>query len=172
MGINPDHKGYCTPMSKPTCTPRRKALAKRLKPGGDLYKGKKKQYGGVANPLAEFRKMNDARKEKVLKSYPDYREGGPYESFSIDDVQEPAQNIPALADSMKLREKGIHKNPRYAKSAIKSRIKNTKSGSLFGQPGLKKGTPEYKAIKKVFKDEKKKGTYSRKAYKQRFKNVK
>ena len=24
MGINPDHKGYCTPMSKPTCTPRRK----------------------------------------------------------------------------------------------------------------------------------------------------
>jgi len=41
MGINPDHKGYCTPMDKPTCTPRRKALAKRLKPGGDLYKSKK-----------------------------------------------------------------------------------------------------------------------------------
>jgi hypothetical protein len=41
MGINPDHKGYCTPMTKATCTPRRKALAKRLKPGGDLYKGKK-----------------------------------------------------------------------------------------------------------------------------------
>tara|TARA_R110000765_G_scaffold280442_1_gene377887 strand:+ start:25 stop:294 length:270 start_codon:yes stop_codon:yes gene_type:complete len=41
MGINPDHKGYCTPMTKTTCTPRRKALAKRLKPGGDLYKGKK-----------------------------------------------------------------------------------------------------------------------------------
>tara|TARA_R110000751_G_scaffold219205_1_gene322007 strand:+ start:987 stop:1328 length:342 start_codon:yes stop_codon:yes gene_type:complete len=41
MGINPDHKGYCTPMTKSTCTPPRKALAKRLKPGGDLYKGKK-----------------------------------------------------------------------------------------------------------------------------------
>ena len=40
--INPAHKGYCTPMTKSTCTPRRKALAKRLKPGGDLYKGKKK----------------------------------------------------------------------------------------------------------------------------------
>jgi len=40
--INPKHKGYCTPMSKSTCTPRRKALAKRLKPGGDLYKSKKK----------------------------------------------------------------------------------------------------------------------------------
>ena len=41
MGINPDHEGYCTPMTKETCTPRRKALAKRLKPGGDLYKGNK-----------------------------------------------------------------------------------------------------------------------------------
>jgi hypothetical protein len=40
--INPEHKGYCTPMTKKTCTPRRKALARRLKPGGDLYKGKKK----------------------------------------------------------------------------------------------------------------------------------
>ena len=31
--VNPEHKGYCTPMSKPTCTPRRKALAKRFKKG-------------------------------------------------------------------------------------------------------------------------------------------
>ena len=29
--INPKHKGYCTPMSKPTCTPKRKALARTLK---------------------------------------------------------------------------------------------------------------------------------------------
>ena len=29
--INPAHKGYCTPMSKPTCTPKRKALAVTLK---------------------------------------------------------------------------------------------------------------------------------------------
>jgi hypothetical protein len=35
--INPAHKGYCTPMSKPTCTPRRKALARRFK-SGDLAK--------------------------------------------------------------------------------------------------------------------------------------
>lgn len=41
-GINPAHKGYCTPMSKSTCTPLRKALAMRLKPGGDLYRGKKR----------------------------------------------------------------------------------------------------------------------------------
>ena len=43
--IDPAHKGYCTPMTKSTCTPRRKALAKRLKPGGDLYKGKKEEGG-------------------------------------------------------------------------------------------------------------------------------
>lgn len=35
--INPEHKGFCTPMTKKTCTPRRKALAKRFK-SGDLYK--------------------------------------------------------------------------------------------------------------------------------------
>ena len=28
--INPKHKGYCTPMTKKTCTPARKALAKRF----------------------------------------------------------------------------------------------------------------------------------------------
>lgn len=29
--VNPAHKGYCTPMSKSTCTPRRKAFAERVK---------------------------------------------------------------------------------------------------------------------------------------------
>ena len=31
--VNPKHKGYCTPMTKPTCTPRSKALARRFKKG-------------------------------------------------------------------------------------------------------------------------------------------
>ena len=31
--VDPKHKGYCTPMTKPTCTPRRKALAMRFKKG-------------------------------------------------------------------------------------------------------------------------------------------
>lgn len=35
--INPKHKGFCTPMTKSTCTPHRKALAKRFK-SGDLHK--------------------------------------------------------------------------------------------------------------------------------------
>ena len=29
--INPAHKGYCNTMTKPNCTPKRKALAKTLK---------------------------------------------------------------------------------------------------------------------------------------------
>lgn len=37
--INPAHKGYCTPMTKPTCTPKRKALAITLK---KMAKKKKK----------------------------------------------------------------------------------------------------------------------------------
>ena len=35
--VNPEHKGYCTPMTKPTCTGHRKALAKRFK-HGDIHK--------------------------------------------------------------------------------------------------------------------------------------
>lgn len=38
--VNPKHKGYCTPMSKKTCTPARKAFAKRAKAG-------KLQTGGL-----------------------------------------------------------------------------------------------------------------------------
>ena len=29
--VNPAHKGYCTPMTKVTCTPKRKALAMTFK---------------------------------------------------------------------------------------------------------------------------------------------
>lgn len=38
--VNPKHKGYCTPMTKKTCTPRRKALAKRFKAMARARKGK------------------------------------------------------------------------------------------------------------------------------------
>lgn len=42
--INPAHKGYCTPMTKSTCTPKRKALAKTLK---KMAKNRKKDHGGI-----------------------------------------------------------------------------------------------------------------------------
>jgi hypothetical protein len=37
--VNPKHKGYCTPMSKKTCTPKRKALARTFKKMGKARKG-------------------------------------------------------------------------------------------------------------------------------------
>jgi len=38
--VNPKHKGFCTPMTKKTCTPRRKALARTFKKMGKDRKGK------------------------------------------------------------------------------------------------------------------------------------
>ena len=38
--VNPKHKGYCTPMSKKTCTPKRKALARTFKKMGKARKRK------------------------------------------------------------------------------------------------------------------------------------
>lgn len=40
--LDPEHKGFCTPMTKKTCTPKRKAFALRAK-AGEFAKGKKKQ---------------------------------------------------------------------------------------------------------------------------------
>jgi hypothetical protein len=169
MGINPDHKGYCTPMSKST------------KPGGDLYKGKnmkKKQQGG---PLKQLNDMQYAKRGKAVGSLLEggrikYNEGGPYEEPI--NIQMPThdlkgrrlpQNMDSYVSSMKLKESGVHKNPSFAKSAIKARLNQTKNDALFGRQPLKRGSAEHKALKKVFKEEKKKGTYSRKAYKDKYK---
>ena len=38
--VNPKHKGFCTPITKATCTPKRKALAKTFKAMGRARKGK------------------------------------------------------------------------------------------------------------------------------------
>lgn len=42
--INPKHKGYCTPMTKSTCTPKRKALAKTFKKHHGFHKGEDGTY--------------------------------------------------------------------------------------------------------------------------------
>lgn len=39
--VNPEHKGFCTPITKKTCTPHRKALAMRFKKGDLHHKGSK-----------------------------------------------------------------------------------------------------------------------------------
>lgn len=38
--VNPKHKGYCTPMTKSTCTKKRKALAQTFKAMAKKRKGK------------------------------------------------------------------------------------------------------------------------------------
>ena len=170
MGINPKHKGYCTPMSKHTCTQRRKALAKRLKPGGDLYKGKtmkKKEQGGA---LKQLNDMQYARKGKAVGSILEggkikYNEGGPFESFAIKDidVQKPLfgskitpKTTSELVDDIDLHNVNRnHKNARYVKSAIKKRIND---GNLL------KNSPEHKAIKNIFKKDKKAGKYKKKNF--------
>jgi hypothetical protein len=41
--LNPAHKGYCTPMSKPTCTGKRRQFAEEAKAGVFKHPGKKKK---------------------------------------------------------------------------------------------------------------------------------
>lgn len=47
MGINPAHRGFCTPMSKSTCTGARRRLALTLKKHHGFHK---KQLGGEVDP--------------------------------------------------------------------------------------------------------------------------
>lgn len=51
MGINPAHKGYCTPMSKPTCTGHRRALALTLKKHHGFHEDGGVQKYGWGGPV-------------------------------------------------------------------------------------------------------------------------
>lgn len=72
--VNPEHKGYCTPMTKPTCTPHRKALARRFKA---MARARKHEEGGLIDflmPLIEQFKCGGKMKAKetggrLTKSY-------------------------------------------------------------------------------------------------------
>lgn len=68
--VNPSHKGFCTPMSKPTCTKKRKALAKRFKA---MAKARKHQNGGniqaIFNAIEVFKKGGQLSKEYIKKAY-------------------------------------------------------------------------------------------------------
>lgn len=44
--VNPEHEGYCTPMTKSTCTPRRKAFAMTMKEHHGFHK---KDGGDIEN---------------------------------------------------------------------------------------------------------------------------
>lgn len=121
------------------------------------------------HPLKALNDIRDAKKGKPEGSM---WEGGRIKYDTGGETLEQAatkkmlhKDIPDLVDRMHLRDKGYHKNPSYAKSAIKAQLRRTKEDSLFGTTPLKKGTDTYKAIKEIWKEEKRKGTYSKKAYK-------
>ena len=61
--VNPEHKGDCTPMTKPSCTPPKKALAKRFK------KGIENEAYGTPAPLGKSmaKPMNES--EERLRKY-------------------------------------------------------------------------------------------------------
>lgn len=69
--VNPAHKGFCTPISKPTCSPRRKALALRFK--AMAKKRKKHEYGGniesIFNLITQFKKGGRLSKEYIKKAH-------------------------------------------------------------------------------------------------------
>ena len=63
--VNPKHKGYCTPMTKSTCTPHRKALAKTFK----KHHGFHKQDGGEmpkqGDTAAVYKKGSEINKKWI-----------------------------------------------------------------------------------------------------------
>jgi hypothetical protein len=66
--VNPEHKGYCTPMTKPTCTPKRKALAKRFK------KGIENEAYGTPDPLGSAMAKPIKEDVKVVRTH-EYQQG-------------------------------------------------------------------------------------------------
>lgn len=62
--VNPKHKGYCTPMTKETCTPKRKALAETFK-----KMAKKKESGG------EVMYKDGIKNKKVIPKMANMKDG-------------------------------------------------------------------------------------------------
>lgn len=88
--INPAHKGYCTPMTKSTCTPHRKALAMRFK-HGDLSKH------AMGGPMQGFLEYSGTDPNVISQYLPDvfkpdditipYTKGYNAEQIPIEDFQ-------------------------------------------------------------------------------------
>lgn len=64
--VNPKHKGYCTPMTKPTCTPRRKAFAMTMK----KHHGFHKEEGGTLTATKDSTQyFSDKLKENIANHF-------------------------------------------------------------------------------------------------------
>jgi len=65
--VNPKHKGYCTPMTKKTCTPRRKALARTFKKHHGFHKG---EDGMLTDPNQEAMIDQQGAPEEMQQAVP------------------------------------------------------------------------------------------------------
>lgn len=128
--VNPKHKGYCTPMTKSTCTPRRKALAKTFK----KHHGFHKQQGGtiqpeIANihPLSNVNKIQGVNLSKTNVNNVAIPFSGAVKAFSGFNMVQPLidmisyyksfkQSTPSQQNLMKINEDNFRKsiNPRTA----------------------------------------------------------
>ncbi len=139
--VNPAHKGYCTPMSKSTCTPKRKALAETFKKHHGFH-----EEGGIVNqdrvnkevikPTTSPQKdksniikhPNQILKEVAYKrtqemAIPDYN-AIPLMTRKFNDENLPLQNCDA---SVNVNKKGLKNAPKSipVKTKTTSKIKDT-----------------------------------------------
>lgn len=102
--INPDHKGYCTPMSKSTCTPHRKALAKRFK-SGDLSEA----------TLNSLRKMN----QKISEILDDHDKEGMEEAGLTSEASYKVVSPNQVDTSKENKAREIQTDPKVNETAYK-----------------------------------------------------
>jgi hypothetical protein len=111
--VNPAHKGYCTPMTKSTCTPRRKAFAMTMK----KHHGFHKAEDGVMIPYTKGGYVDDTdsmifAKNGGLSRASDYGSSKkPYPSVNKSDFAGGGRSypIPTKADAVDaLRLAGLH----------------------------------------------------------------
>lgn len=72
--VNPEHKGYCTPMTKETCTPKRKAFAKTMKKHHGFQKkddgGKLVSIGQQGMTLGTLNQVRQGKQDLAQRSEP------------------------------------------------------------------------------------------------------
>ena len=73
QAVDPEHKGFCTPMTKDTCTPARKALAKRFKRGLEEEMGEK--YRAEVTGTRENRWSGNAMEYDTEQEAKDWLDG-------------------------------------------------------------------------------------------------
>lgn len=104
--VDPSHKGYCTPMTKSTCTPHRKALAQRFKKG-DLSEDQ------INQAIDEFLQIEMNEDGKQHSQYPKDDPAGTEDGQSSDQkIKSRQANWKSWADKKKALA-AIHDEPEF-----------------------------------------------------------